>query len=287
LATIEGYSEEAVDALEAEFAQVIQASIVNVLARTANSLQPAIVAAVDHPFHLPGKHDQSTHGRSRQRPVTVMDPYRDWGGNGKQPWMASHDPHVRAVGMWSESYEGQAGIRETMRGLHRGELAPEQDVPIEGALKGYASSFHYDTNEKYGDARVRDDLFNAASHLDQRLADAPVVHTTLYRGMSVSNPGATFKVGDTFDSDISSWTTSSSTASAYTSRHMGLGKPADGKPVIMRVTGAKALDLDDGSMPKRLQGSGEHLVRGTFKITAVETNGDETTVTVEQLWQTA
>lgn len=291
MATIEGYSEEAVDVLEAEFAKVIQSSIVNVLARTANALQPAIVADAAGPivFHLPGKHDQATHGRPRARDITALDPYADWGGNGKAPWMASHDIHLRSTNLWSESFEGQRAIRETMDRIHAGDLDPTADVKVEGALAHYASTFRYDTGEKYGDERVKDDIYNAAQHLDGLLEDAPVVSTTMYRGVRVEKPLERFKVGDTFDSHASSWTPHRKIAEHYTGIEAAAGRHASGRPVIMKIEGGvKALSIDDGSLRRVGSGHGEHLVRGTFKIVKVERDvqTDELLVTVRQMWAT-
>jgi hypothetical protein len=298
MARIAGYSEEDLDVLEVEFAAMLQRSIERVATQTAESLTPVIVGSfgaitLEEPdlyvFHLPGQHDQLTHGRSRQREMKVLQPYGDWGG-GKAGWMASDDVHARSTQLWSGTYEAQIEIRGVMERAHAGEVDPAAGVRVTGPLAKQAQAFHYETGEKYGEDAIRDDIFNAAMHLDSGLEGAPTVQAPLFRGMRVENPSERFKVGDTFDSQASSWSTQRRVADHYTGISAEAGRTSAGRPVIMRIQGgAKALNIDDGSLGGVGAGHGEHLVRGKFKIVGVtrEAGTETMIVTVEQLWQTA
>lgn len=274
MARAAGYSEEDLEVLEAEFTQLIQRSIERVCAAVADQLHGTITAA--HVFHLPGKHDQKTHGRSRQRDIKVIPP----GGGGGQ-WQSSSDIDVRTNNLWAESRDGQRAIVHTMRNMHQGKLDATEGAELETPwMNVYANAMDFSTGERYGTDALRDDVFNAASRLDARLEDAPVVRTPLHRGMRVVDPAGTFPVGGQFDSDVSSWTMHESHAREYAS-HVTFS----GQSTMMHIAGgSRGVNLDDGSLGAQ-SGNGEHLLRGTFKITGTRTDeGGIFHVDVEQLW---
>lgn len=279
---VRGYSEEEVDVLADILSDMMISSLRTVAEKTAAQLRPAILSSAA--FHLPGKHDQKSHGRATsRRPVKVLEPYGDYGGAGKRMWMGETDEDIRAAGMWSDTYEGQRGVVETMRAMHAGEADPTADVKVEGPLSQQAKIFNYDTDEVYGEDAVKADIFNAAANLDERLEAAPEIDYPLHRGMRVSNPGD-LRVGDTFDSDVSSWSTSQDIARHYTLPQEGSLRPEVGVPVIMTMTsGGRALDIS-GDVHPRMQAAGEHLARGSFRITSARYDNDGTLfVEVEQI----
>lgn len=289
MAKVHGYVEDEVDLLTDDFARVVDKSLSTAVAAAVNvALEPIVAAARVHAFHLPGKHDQATHGRSRTREVKVLDSYGDWGGQGKRPWMASSDPDVRANNLWSDSFEGQQAIVATMRNAHAGQVDPTYGVDTSsGPLGEHAKVFNYDdpTGTRYGADQVRNDVYNAAMRMDERLEMPDEFNQELYRGMRVEGAAEKFKVGEQFDSDISSWTPNSSAAKHYTTPQVGSGRPDGGQPVIMRLSGTShGINLDDGSL-NQTAGSGEHLLRGSFKITNVSMRADDVMIVdVEQLW---
>lgn len=234
-------------------------------------------------FHLPGKHDQRTHGHGKgegMRPVTVLDQH-EWLARGR--YQLSDDPNVRAGNVWAESYGGQQGVTSTMRNIHAGKSNPTSDVDENDPwLKSYASSENLSTNETYGMHRVKDDIMNAAVNLDDRLEHhSTKIDAPLHRGMRVKNAETRLKVGDTFDSDVSSWTTHEHIAKGYTRPQKGSARPEDGTPVLMRVHNARGIKLDDGSLYAQ-GGSGEHLLRGSFEVTHASHDGDMYVVDVRQ-----
>lgn len=266
---VRGYSEDEVDLLVSDFEALIERSVIRAIDRAAADLRPAVVAAVAHSFHLPGKHDQSTHGRSRLRTIRVLD--------GVGGWQGSPDVDVRAANLWAESFDGQRAVVATMRNIHAGADDPTEGVTTTGGhLNAYARAEGYPSGERYGADAVRDDIFNAAVRLDDRLESPDPIAQPIYRGMRVTDAQSRFTVGTEFDSDVSSWTTHRSHAGHYTSPSAPGGRPANGTPVIMQITGgARGVNLDDGGLNIHA-GTGEHLVRGSFRITGVST--EEVTV---------
>jgi hypothetical protein len=236
-------------------------------------------------FHLPGRHDQSTHGRrtSREPGRSTTPPQLNVVAQSApgavfasdEPWVFSRNPSERAAGLWASSFNGMDAVRQVMRNRAAGR-ADFADFKF--------SSRRFESTvlkiDGYTESDLRNDVLAAALNFEERLDNAPTTRTRLYRGMRFSDSNR-LKVGDTFTQDVASWTEDRGWASVYanTEDQYHTGDVA----VLMRLEGPHRSASIDSDLPSFMRGSREHVARGTYRVKSVTGPGKRTTIVVEEV----
>lgn len=236
-------------------------------------------------FHLPGRHDQKTHGRrngaskraTRPPKLKVMPQLAEgWAfAASSEPWVFNSDPDKRAVGIWASSFNGMDAVRQVMRNRAAGR--PDfDDFKFSSGRFGMTVLKMPD----YTEADLRNDVLSAAMNLQDRLDKAKTSKTRLYRGMRLSSDSMP-AVGDTFDQDVASWTADKDWASVYANMddqyHRG------DIAVMMRLEGShKSTDIDD-DLPSFMRGSKERLAGGRYRVKSITGSGKRRTIVVEEV----
>ena len=255
--------------------------------------------------HLPGKHDQSAHGKGGSATGGAVNPVHDAITKGAsdpdmlvmnnsdihpfgQSWQADSDMEKRAGGIWSASYAGHKQVTKAMANNKEGKPTLDGIDVAKGhkytLLQAGATDLPDGTRSpgKYKEKNLAADIKNSANVLQAKLDTAPTHRTPLHRGMLMSKDKLP-KTGDTFDTPVSSWSKSRSNAEvyAYASENKALGIVGD-RHVVMRMVGSKrSADISD------MVASGiiddEHLVQGKLKVNRVTVKGRSVNIEVEQL----
>lgn len=266
--------------------------------------------------HLPGKHDQSKHGKggkstkdtvpmpelekptvTTRYPEGAIDPVtgRLFPADSGASWQSMDDVEMRAGGVWSEYYHGMRNVRQVIRNRKAGKPDMEGVNPKDGWLTQYqrVGEVQYGNNgPRLGEVLKKGDLYtekdmgidlrNSATVLQNKMDNAPSHKTPLYRGMRIPRNKLP-KEGETFSHDISSWSTSRDSAAvhAYRPEVPSLGIVGD-TTVVMRMTGQKK-----SAFIGDIVGSGivndEHIANGTFRIKRVTRKGNSANIEVEQV----
>jgi len=267
---------------------------------SGNSINTGGTGRSSYPFvfrqarHLPGKHDQSTHGKGgKPNPVGKDDPNMlVMSSNDVYPfgssWQASDNMETRAGGLWSESYAGHKQVTKAIANNKAGKPTLDGIDAEKGhqltLLQAGAQDLPNGTRTpgKYKKENLEADIKNSASVLQSKMDNAPTTKTPLYRGLLMSKDKLP-KQGDTFDTPISSWSKNRENAEvyAYARPNERLGIVGD-HAVVMRVVGPKkAGDISD------IVGSGiiddELVMQGKFKVNRVTKKGRSVNIEVEQV----
>lgn len=236
-------------------------------------------------FHMPGKHDQKSHGRrgvARRRATTppklkVMPQLAEgWAfASSTEPWVFDADPDKRAVGIWASSFNGMDAVRQVMRNRAAGR-------PDFADFEFSSRRFERTVLQmpEYTESDLKNDVLAAAMRLQDRLDDAPTSKTRLYRGMRFSASDIP-AVGDTFDQDVASWTSDKGWANVYanTTDEYHPGDVA----VMMRLEGShRSANIND-DLPSFMRGSEEHLAGGRYRVKSVTGSGKRRTIVVEEV----
>lgn len=237
-------------------------------------------------FHLPGRHDQASHGRRKNNstknadvPPTlnvvstnVKDAFQ---ANSTEPWVFELDADKRAAGLWASSFNGMDAVRQVMRNRAAGRTDFEDFA---------FSSKRFDRTvlamESYSESDLRNDVLSAAMLFEKKLRDAPTGRKRLYRGMRLSSDSIP-QPGAVFDQDIASWTAAKNWADVYANMndeyHQG------DVAVMMRLEGPhRSVDIND-DLPSFMRGSEEHLTSGKYRVKSVTGSGRKRTVVVEEV----
>lgn len=156
---IRGYTEDDVDLLTAEFTKVVQEALVRVCTSVANNLTVATVASAQK-FHMPGHHDQHSHGRK-----------------GVEGDAALASPSINVAGV-SQTYSTDAELADA--GVTRDELTALRKY--QGKMYGDINKYHRKGSEAMGPERV--EQINAVSaQMDGVLARSTLKEDiVVYRG---------------------------------------------------------------------------------------------------------
>lgn len=237
-------------------------------------------------FHLPGKHDQKTHGRrggKNARNATTPPKLKvapqlaenAMFASSSEPWVFNDDPDKRAVGIWASSFNGMDAVRQVFRNRAAGR---PDFADFEFSSKRF--NFTVLKMPEYTEQDLRNDVLASAMRLQERLDAAPTNKTRLYRGMRLSRDSIP-SPGDTFDQDIASWTADKDWASVYASTEDAYHK--GDIQVIMRLEGShRSVDINS-DLPSFMYGSQEHLAGGRYRVKAVTGSGRKRTVVVEEV----
>lgn len=203
-------------------------------------------------------------------------------------WQSSDDVDKRAGGLWSESYAGHKQVTQAISNNKQGKPTLEGIDAARGhkytLLQAGAEDLPDGTRTpgKYTKKNLEADIRNSASVLQDKLDNAPMHKTPLYRGLLMSRDKLP-KAGETFDTPISSWAKHRDNAEvyAYAREDKSLGIVGD-HAVVMRLVGPKkSADISD------MVASGiiddEHLVQGKLKVRRVTRKGKSVNIEVEQI----
>jgi hypothetical protein len=193
-----------------------------------------------------------------------------------QTWQEDPDRTHRADGFWAKSYKGMHTIKTAYRNRRAGR------DPLDGMPDDVLQRrFKYDLlhpgngndNNGYTLDSLKADIESAVDNIDQRLANADVRTTRLYRGFRTDN---LFTVGEEFDVDLASWTEDKDWAAYYAGKQddLSVGK----YPVIMRMQGKKH-SVPVGALVHQR----EHLARGRYRVVKAYKRGMYQVVVVEEL----
>jgi hypothetical protein len=265
--------------------------------------------------HLPGKHNQSSHGKggagssAKEMPplekpnVTprylpaVADPITgdSFSADVGSSWQSETDLEKRAGGVWSEYFDGMQNVRRVVSNRNNGKPDMDGVNTQQGWLKNYqrVGEVQYGNNgprlgeviqkgTMYSDKDMGVDIRNAATILKHKMDTAPTHKSPLYKGMLMNRKDLP-KQGDTFSQDIGSWATKRETAEvfAYANEAPRLGIVGDHAVVIRMVGNKKSADISD------LVASGvmndEHIAGGNFRVNRVTRKGKSVNIEVEQV----
>jgi hypothetical protein len=236
-------------------------------------------------FHLPGQHNQKTHGRRTGARSNATAPPKlkvmpqlavGWEfASGDEPWVFDSDPDKRAVGIWASSFNGMDAVRQVMRNRAAGR---SDFADFEFSSKRFERTVLQMPD--YTEADLKNDVLAAAMNLQDRLDNARTNKTRLYRGMRMSADDIP-SVGFTFDQDVASWTANKGWAALYSDMddeyHRG------DVAVMMRLEGShKSVDID-GDLPNFMRDSQEHLAGGRYRVKSVTGSGKRRTIVVEEV----
>lgn len=183
-------------------------------------------------------------------------------------WMVESDPTDRAVTLWAQSYDVQASTKRVISNIERG-VDPFDGVDFDSwGMRAIMQGSETPTGATpYGIAQMKADLLNTARVISGDVQSARPVDV-LFRGMRVDDPAALFRVGEQFDASLVSATPVENVARLYT-RPDAMYRPGS-QPVLMRIEGAVARDIDAGRMVGGQAGSQEHLIADRLVILSVD-----------------
>lgn len=241
------------------------------------------------------RHPGNRHATNHTLPDVHVMPYSASDHADPEPWQRSADRHERAGAIWSDTFHGLHAVRETMRNLWAGRAHDDGIDPVRGWLSKYTDAgARYEPipgmsntvaavkgTGTYTREHMAADIHSAALTLQQRLAAAPVITKRLYRGMRL-DPADIPTEGSTFDQDVASWTDQKDWAQVYA--HAREDQFTRGSHhVIMRMVGPKRASDMYGILAPGMNGSGEHIASGRYRVRKVSKRGRQVTVEVEQV----
>lgn len=250
------------------------------------SLSPGVFDA----RHLPGKHDQSSHGHGDGNvggvdpDLKVLDRHQAHPFGAR--WQESADLEERAGGLWSESYDGNVSVRQAMANDKAGRPTLE-GVQTDRFWFKYNYLRIEDANgvagKVYSEKNMAADIRNSAKVMQHKLDTAPTIRRPLYRGVKM-NRDQIPKAGDSFEHDVASWTSDRGWAAVYANAtdDASLGIVGDHAVVYRMVGSKKAADID-GIVGGYQRGSGEHIAAGKYRVNRVTRKGRAVNVEVEQI----
>lgn len=235
--------------------------------------QGALAATGTEGKHLPGLHNQATHGRrgrsisggsvaslnvnAADHGLTVVDT-AEVSDFSNDFWVTNTDMRVRAATLWGNRFKDMHAIRSAMRG-----------EPLDGFKAPKIYGLVSDDEVYTAKDRLKD-VQAAAGWFKQQIADAPPVNEPLLRGMAITDPDALAAFttsGSQFETDVAAWTSRRDIADMYADR---TADDNGGVRVVVELApGAHAFNLDQHKTGPTA-GDGEHLAGGRYRVSGAE-----------------
>lgn len=205
-----------------------------------------------HVFHLPGKHDQTEHGKGgpgkkaapKKTPKKAPKKAPPGGDNG-----SASPGEVTAAKKLNDGQPLDTGVpeeKQLKRAIQDWSAGEENLVQLRGEMK---------------DATTNPGAQTKGASLMRTVAASPANSPTLYRGMFDVDPGGIPESGGTIKMGASSFTRSKNVATTFS----GKSQP-NSHSVVMKVRpGSRSLPIDH-TVLKEFRHEQEHISMGSFRV---------------------